>query len=99
MSANNKRGSDAFSNDSHVDEIGNKRAKTHSESSAEDQVPVVTRPLVWSYTRGALGDATDYLRSHEGGNYHRDGVTMGLMLNGGGSIRDNINGTVIITNV
>lgn len=56
-------------------------------------------PPVWANTRSALCDALDYFRSHEGGNYNKDGITHGILLDGIGSIRDYANGTVLVTNM
>ncbi|KAI1873938.1 uncharacterized protein JN550_003207 [Neoarthrinium moseri] len=54
---------------------------------------------VHSYNRAALCDSVDYFKSHEGGNYHFNKTTLGLLIDSHGSIRDYIDGTVVITNL
>lgn len=54
-------------------------------------------PPVWAKTRSALCDAVDYFKMHDGGNYNKRGITYGILLDGADSIRDYIDGTVIIT--
>lgn len=71
-----------------------------SSSTLGDEKPLaIDRPPVWSFNRGALGDSTEYMKRHEGGNYHKDGVTMGMLIDANGTLRDFIDGTVIITSV
>ncbi|KAH6651887.1 hypothetical protein BKA67DRAFT_693119 [Truncatella angustata] len=54
---------------------------------------------IWAHTRSALCDSLPYFRSHQGGNYHIDNVTHGILVDGCGSDRDHNDGTVIITTV
>jgi hypothetical protein len=54
-------------------------------------------PPVWANSRSALCDAVDYFRSHEGGNYNKDGITHGILLDATGSARDYTDAAVIIT--
>ncbi|KAF2999511.1 hypothetical protein E8E14_001335 [Neopestalotiopsis sp. 37M] len=75
---------------------GNNVFTPPSTDGSEETAP---SPVVWAKTRSGLCDALPYFRSHEGGNYHIDHVTRGLLLDSDGSPRDYMDGTVIITTV
>lgn len=67
------------------------------------------KPPVFALARAALAEATSYFKSHESGNYHKDHVTLGLLLDRFESpqktgtahvkfsARDYMDGSVIIT--
>ncbi|KAH8662109.1 hypothetical protein BX600DRAFT_437531 [Xylariales sp. PMI_506] len=67
------------------------------ESNKSNKKPLSGYPPVHAYTRSALADSLGYFRSHESGNYHKDGVTQGLLISKESSCRDYIDESVIIT--
>jgi hypothetical protein len=70
-----------------------------SSTTLDEKPLAVHTPPVWSYNRGALGDATEYMKRHEGGNHYKDGVTLGLLIDSNVTPRDCMDGTVIITSM
>ncbi|ETS85009.1 hypothetical protein PFICI_03034 [Pestalotiopsis fici W106-1] len=98
---NHDNGSDQPTNNTTpaIDDAFTPASIDDSEDTAYSSPVALQHPTVWAKTRSALCDALPYFRCHEGGNYHIDRVTLGLLLDSNGSPRDYMDGTVIITAV